>query len=147
MRILQAGRFAATLIVLTSCGSILASTPTATDDFIVRAKEVAERREGSEEGWAGLQEVFTYETVTPQELKLSYGHGACDSTFGARVYETAQVVVVDVDVREDYVQVCTAIMLTDQIGVRLDEPLGTRVVLDSRSGLPASRGTDRDPSE
>lgn len=85
-----------------------------------------------------LQEVQTYETPAPTELRLSYLHGACDTTHGARVHETPEVIVVDVDVRGDHLgnEVCPAIGKIDQIAVTLREPLGRRVVLDSRSGLP-----------
>ncbi|WP_214108031.1 hypothetical protein [Acrocarpospora catenulata] len=87
-----------------------------------------------------MQEAFTYETVTPDELELRYGHGTCDTTHGARVYETSGVVVVDVDVRPEDVTVCNAMMRIDQIKVKLGGALGDRVVLDSSSGLPLLRG-------
>ncbi|MCT9933755.1 hypothetical protein N5079_26430 [Planotetraspora sp. A-T 1434] len=88
-----------------------------------------------------LQEVFTYETPTPYELEMRYGHGTCDTTRGARAYETPHVVVVDVDVR-DNVRVCNAMMRVDRISVKLGGALGDRLVLDSSSGLPLLRGTD-----
>ncbi|GAA3069329.1 hypothetical protein GCM10017600_22560 [Streptosporangium carneum] len=85
----------------------------------------------------GTQEVSTYEVPTPTELRLSYLHGTCDTTYGSRVHETPEAVVVDVDVRhDDGVESCTAMGKTDQIGVTLREPLGRRVVLDSSSGVP-----------
>ncbi|MEU7984721.1 hypothetical protein AB0B56_07660 [Streptosporangium canum] len=84
----------------------------------------------------GIQEVGTYEVLTPTELRLSYLHGTCDTTYGSRVHEGPEAVVVDVDVRRDDVEVCTAMGKTDRIGVTLREPLGRRVVLDSSSGVP-----------
>ncbi|MFD8526422.1 hypothetical protein ACFV0L_03325 [Streptosporangium canum] len=85
----------------------------------------------------GIQEVGTYEALTPTELRLSYLHGTCDTTYGSRVHEGPEAVVVDVDVRrDDDVEVCTLMGKTDRIGVTLREPLGRRVVLDSSSGVP-----------
>ncbi|MEW9529798.1 hypothetical protein [Microbispora sp. NPDC049125] len=84
----------------------------------------------------GTQEVSTYEVRAPAELQLSYRHGTCDTTYGARAYETSEAVVVDVDVRQDDVEFCNAMGKTDTIGVTLREPLGRRVVLDSSSGVP-----------
>ncbi|GAA2857834.1 hypothetical protein GCM10010517_16240 [Streptosporangium fragile] len=85
----------------------------------------------------GIQEVHTYEVRAPAELRLSYLHGICDTTYGSRVHETPEAVVVDVDVRrDDDVEVCPAVGKIDRIGVILREPLGRRVVLDSSSGVP-----------
>jgi hypothetical protein len=63
-------------------------------------------------------------------------HGTCDTTYGSRVHETPEAVVVDVDVRRDDVQFCNAMGKTDQVDIALREPLGRRVVLDSGSGVP-----------
>ncbi|GGS83193.1 hypothetical protein ACFFV7_45615 [Nonomuraea spiralis] len=84
----------------------------------------------------GIQEVSTYELRAPAELRLSYLHGTCDTTYGSRVHETPEAVVVDVDVREDDVELCNAMGKTGRIDVTLREPLGRRVVLDSGSGVP-----------
>ncbi|MFB4268508.1 hypothetical protein [Nonomuraea sp. GTA35] len=85
----------------------------------------------------GFQEVRTYEVRAPTELQLSYLHGTCDTTYGSRVHETPEAVVVDVDVRrDDDVEFCNAMGKTDRIGATLREPLGRRVVLDSSSGVP-----------
>ncbi|OPG07678.1 hypothetical protein [Microbispora sp. GKU 823] len=85
----------------------------------------------------GIQEVHTYEVRTPTELQLSYMHGTCDTTYGSRVRETPEAVVVDVDVRrDDNAEVCTDMGKTDRICVTLRERLGRRVVLDSSSGVP-----------
>lgn len=85
----------------------------------------------------GIQEVRTYEVRAPAELQLSYRHGTCDTTYGSRVQERPEAVVVDVDVRrDDDVEFCNAMGKTDRFGVTLREPLGRRVVLDSSSGVP-----------
>ncbi|NJP93816.1 hypothetical protein HCN51_30980 [Nonomuraea sp. FMUSA5-5] len=89
-----------------------------------------------------VQEVRTYDTPRPAELRLSYLHGTCDTTYGARVHESAQAVVVDVDVREDHVEFCNAMGKTDHIAVTLERPLGRRVVLDYSSGLPLLPDSD-----
>lgn len=88
------------------------------------------------------QEVQTYDTPAPAELRLSYLHGTCDTTHGARVHETPRAVVVDVDVRDDDVEYCNAMGKTDHLGVTLRRPLGSRVVLDYSSGLPLLPGSD-----
>lgn len=90
----------------------------------------------------GIQEVETYEVRAPTDLQLSYLHGTCDTTYGSHVHETAEVVVVDVDVRRDEVEFCNAMGKIDRIGVTLREPLGRRVVLDSSSGLPLLMRSD-----
>ncbi len=90
----------------------------------------------------GIQEVSTYEVRAPAELQLSYMHGTCDTTYGSRVYETPEAVVVDVDIRRDDVNFCNAMGKTDQIDVALREPLGRRVVLDSSSGVPLLSRSD-----
>lgn len=90
----------------------------------------------------GIQEVSTYEVHAPTRLRLSYEHGVCDTTYGARVHETPEAVVVDVDVRDDDVRVCVAMGRTDVAEVTLREPLGRRVVLDSGSGLPVLPESD-----
>ncbi|NUO98892.1 MAG: hypothetical protein HOV96_03660 [Nonomuraea sp.] len=90
----------------------------------------------------GIQEVETYEVRAPAELRLSYLHGTCDTTYGSRAHETPEAVVVDVDVREDDVRACNAMGKIDRIAVTLREPLGRRVVLDSSSGLPLLPGSD-----
>ncbi|MEV4116095.1 hypothetical protein [Nonomuraea sp. NPDC049695] len=90
----------------------------------------------------GVQEVSTYEVRAPTELQLSYQHGTCDTTYGSRVHETPEAVVVDVDVRQDDVEICDAMGKTDRIGVTLREPLGRRVVLDSSSGVPLLSQSD-----
>ncbi|GAA3597431.1 hypothetical protein GCM10022419_095850 [Nonomuraea rosea] len=85
----------------------------------------------------GVQSMITYEVRAPAELRVSYLHGTCDTTYGSRVHETPEAVVVDVDVRrDDDVKFCNAMGKTDQIDITLREPLGRRVVLDSGSGLP-----------
>ncbi|MGI5289892.1 hypothetical protein ACQEVF_42030 [Nonomuraea polychroma] len=91
----------------------------------------------------GIQEVRTYEVHAPTELQLSYLHGTCDTTYGSRVHETPEAVVVDVDVRpDDDVDFCNLMGKTDRIGVTLREPLGRRVVLDSSSGVPLLSQSD-----
>ncbi|MFC5834155.1 hypothetical protein [Nonomuraea insulae] len=84
----------------------------------------------------GIQEVKTYEVRAPTDLQLSFLHGTCDTTYGSRVHETPEAVIVDVDVRQDDVDICNAMGKIDRIGVTLRKPLGRRVVLDSSSGLP-----------
>jgi hypothetical protein len=90
-----------------------------------------------------IQEVGAYEVRTPTELQLSYLHGTCDTTYGSRVHETPEAVVVDVDVRQDDdVKACPDVGKIDRIGVTLREPLGRRVVLDSSSGVPLLAQSD-----
>ncbi|UBU13649.1 hypothetical protein [Nonomuraea gerenzanensis] len=63
---------------------------------------------------------------------------------GPRVYETDQVVVVDMD-EEDAGsgKPCPAILKTDTTTVRLARPLGDRLVLDFGTGLPVLQGLNR----
>ncbi|GAB1820305.1 hypothetical protein [Herbidospora sp. RD11066] len=83
--------------------------------------------------------VSAYEFRSATELRLRYQHGACDTTHGASAYETPEVVVVIVDVRDDDLpdgMGCPLIGREDQIYVTLQAPLGRRVVLDASTGLP-----------
>lgn len=62
----------------------------------------------------GGREVSTYEVRASTELQLSYLHGTCDTTYGSRVHETSEAVVVDVDVRrDDGMEICNAMRKTD----------------------------------
>ncbi|GAA0952414.1 hypothetical protein [Nonomuraea longicatena] len=88
------------------------------------------------------QRVYSYRVVADNELELQYGHNPCTTTHGARVYETSAVVVVDVEVRETDVEHCDEMLHTDPVRTTLDRPLGTRVVLDARSGVPLVPGTE-----
>jgi hypothetical protein len=47
------------------------------------------------------------------------GTCGCPTTYGSRVHETPETVVVDVDVRDDDVDSCTEMGKIDQIGVTL----------------------------
>ncbi|MFC4059082.1 hypothetical protein ACFOWE_12295 [Planomonospora corallina] len=83
------------------------------------------------------EEVTAFAPVPGEDrrLLLTYGHGDCDRTHGARAYETRHLVVVDVDV-ESGDGMCTLRLKIDQITVTLDAPLGDRVLLDAGNGLP-----------
>ncbi|MFI6180899.1 MULTISPECIES: hypothetical protein [unclassified Nonomuraea] len=89
-----------------------------------------------------VEEVLAYDLVAgeSQGLLLRYGYGACETVHGVRVYETDQVVVVDVDEGSArVVQVCPAMLKTATTTVTLARPLGNRLVLDSEAGLPVLR--------
>ncbi|MFI9597552.1 hypothetical protein [Nonomuraea sp. NPDC052265] len=93
-----------------------------------------------------FEEVPAYDLVAgePKKLLLRYGYGACETVHGARVYETDQVVVVDVDKRNARTaQVCLDILKMATTTVTLARPLGDRLVLDSEAGLPVLRGLNR----
>ncbi|MBG0831680.1 hypothetical protein HS041_28530 [Planomonospora sp. ID67723] len=85
----------------------------------------------------GLEEVTSFKTAAgdPRRMRLHYGHGQCDTVHGAHVYESAEVVVVDVDT-ESSGGMCTAMLVLGEITAILDEPVGDRIVLDAESGLP-----------
>ena len=57
----------------------------------------------------GIQEVHTYEVRAPTELPAGYLHRRLPTRrAGSRVHETPEAVVVDVDVRQDDVEICNA---------------------------------------
>lgn len=90
-----------------------------------------------------IEGVMAFDLVAdkPHELLLRYGYGACDTVYGARAYETEQLVVVDVDEKAaNSGEPCPAILKTATTTVRLTRPLGDRLVLDSGAGLPVLRG-------
>ncbi|MFI6455862.1 hypothetical protein ACIBF6_30380 [Streptosporangium amethystogenes] len=87
------------------------------------------------------EEVMAFDLVPekPRELLLQYGHGTCDKIHHARAYETAELVVVDVDTENDG-GACNDMLAVARIAVTLDRPLGDRMLLDSGTGLPVTRG-------
>ncbi|GIH95998.1 hypothetical protein ACFFMN_42140 [Planobispora siamensis] len=101
----------------------------AVDPAAVTARPVAEDDR--------IEQVTSFEALTgdPRRVRLHYGHGRCDAIHGARVHETADVVVVGVDT-EFTGETCPAILVLDEITVTLDAPVGARTVLDAQSGLP-----------
>jgi hypothetical protein len=92
------------------------------------------------------EEVTAFEPVPgkPRDLLLQFGHGACDHIDGVRVHETGDIVVVDVDVTFSGGN-CQAILLFAQTTITLSKPLGNRLLLDSRTGLPPTLGIQRTP--
>ncbi|GAA3510339.1 hypothetical protein FHR32_003450 [Streptosporangium album] len=91
-------------------------------------------------------EVMAFEPVPgkPRDLLLQFGHGACDDIHGARVHETRDIVVVDVDVTFSGGS-CQDILLFAQTTITLSKPLGSRILLDSGTGLPVTLGIQRAP--
>ncbi|WP_344856159.1 hypothetical protein [Planomonospora alba] len=94
------------------------------------------------QGGGEHEEVTAFDPVPgrERELLLRYLHGACDRTYGARAYETRDLVVVDVDVEPTGDGPCPAIGKIDQVTVTLDAPLGDRLLLDAGGGLPVLPG-------
>ncbi|GAT71324.1 hypothetical protein PS9374_07015 [Planomonospora sphaerica] len=101
----------------------------AVDPAVVTARPTAEDD--------GVEEVTSFEAAAddPRRVRLRYGHGQCDAIHGARIHESAEVVVVDVDT-EFIGEWCTLMLVHDEITVALDAPVGDRIVLDAESGLP-----------
>ncbi|MFP3987139.1 hypothetical protein U9R90_06475 [Streptomyces sp. E11-3] len=74
-----------------------------------------------------------------RRLTVVAGYGACDNGPVVTILETTGSVVLigDVDEREDSKDaICTKELLTRQVTVKLDKPLGDRVLLDATTGKP-----------
>lgn len=86
----------------------------------------------------GLQSV----AADGRSVTVRVGHGACDDGPAVDVLETGDSVVLAGTVRGANDGPCTAQLLVDPVTVRLDRPLGERLLLDAFTGKPVtvSRG-------
>jgi hypothetical protein len=88
---------------------------------------------------SGDQEVSDFEVLDERTLLVDYEYGSCTRKpldVRLRVREAPDVVVLGLDVPDQVTGLCAG---TSQLGrdvIRLDEPLGRRVVLDATSRLP-----------
>ncbi|MFI6938760.1 hypothetical protein ACIBI4_05780 [Streptomyces sp. NPDC050418] len=71
-----------------------------------------------------------------RSLTVLAGHGACDDGPAVTTLETDESVVLSASVRGADDGPCTAQLLVEELTVRLQRPLGERVLLDAFTGVP-----------
>ncbi len=72
---------------------------------------------------------------TVREITVTVHHSACDVHYGARGYETGSLVVVSGWGKKKSAKgMCTELLATDKVKVKLDKPLGGRTVVDAATG-------------
>ncbi|MFB8774281.1 hypothetical protein [Streptomyces broussonetiae] len=93
-------------------------------------------------GHGGLWRLPRLVTVAPdgRSLVVAAGHGACDDGPVVDVLETRGSVVLSAHVVGGTDGECPAVMLEKDVTVRLERPLGDRLVLDAVTGRPVPRG-------
>ncbi|MER6946816.1 hypothetical protein ABT294_22560 [Nonomuraea sp. NPDC000554] len=83
--------------------------------------------------------VTDFKVLDERTLLVSYDYGSCGREpldVSPRVREEPDVVVLGIDVPDQGDGPCAGVGLSGQDAIRLDEPLGDRVVLDVASRLP-----------
>ncbi|AJT67773.1 hypothetical protein T261_6157 [Streptomyces lydicus] len=76
-----------------------------------------------------------------REITVTVGHSACDVHFGARQYESKDVVVVSGWGKKKSAKgMCTEMLATDKVKVKLEKPLGGRKVIDAATGKQLAAG-------
>lgn len=68
-------------------------------------------------------------------LKVTVGHGGCDTKYGAHVHETDKLVIVAGWAKKDEkADFCTKQLVKDETEVDLESELGERTVVDAATG-------------
>jgi hypothetical protein len=83
--------------------------------------------------------VTDFKMLNERTLLVSYDYGSCSREpldVRPRLSEEPDVVVLGIDVPDQGGGLCVGVGLSGQDVIRLDEPLGDRVVLEVASGLP-----------
>ncbi|MFF4953631.1 hypothetical protein ACWC2K_32445 [Streptomyces chattanoogensis] len=76
-----------------------------------------------------------------REITVTVGHSACDVHFGARQYESKDVVVVSGWGKKKSAKgMCTEMLATDKVKVKLEKPLGGRKLIDAATGKQLAAG-------
>ncbi|MFI5527924.1 hypothetical protein ACIA8O_05140 [Kitasatospora sp. NPDC051853] len=85
--------------------------------------------------WAGQS--VTYRSVSADGLTVTgqVGRGSCDQALGTEAYETDQVVVLMAELKKSQ-EMCTAVLVSEPVSVRLTRPLDARLVLNLATGTP-----------
>ncbi|SPL93059.1 unnamed protein product [[Actinomadura] parvosata subsp. kistnae] len=87
----------------------------------------------------GGEEVHDYQPLDARTLLVRYSYGVCGREpldVRVRVAEHADVVVLGIDVPDQGSGMCAGVGMSGEGVVRLDRPLGDRVVLNAVSRLP-----------
>ncbi|WP_371782844.1 hypothetical protein [Streptosporangium subroseum] len=84
------------------------------------------------------ERVTDFEVLDERMLSLSYNYGSCGGPLDVtvRVREEPDVVVLGLDVPDQGPGPCAGVGRFGENHIRLNEPLGDRVVLDAITGLP-----------
>ncbi|ARF54836.1 hypothetical protein [Streptomyces gilvosporeus] len=137
---------AAAAVALTGCGTKTqavapASPPIKLDAFQQRAREVVRQwpkvaaQAGHHEAVLPLAGADRPKSKAVREITVTVHHSACDAHYGARSYETGSLVVVSGwGKRKNAKGMCTELLATDKVKVKLDKPLDGRTVVDAATG-------------
>ncbi|MBL1089027.1 hypothetical protein ACWCXK_15685 [Streptomyces sp. NPDC001739] len=78
---------------------------------------------------------------TAREITVTVGHSPCDAHFGARSHESKGLVVVTGwGKRKSSKGMCTEMLATDKVTIRLKDALGDRKVVDAATGKQLLKG-------
>ncbi|UZJ31837.1 hypothetical protein [Streptomyces endophytica] len=76
-----------------------------------------------------------------REITVTVGHSPCDAHFGARSHESKGLVVVTGwGKRKSSKGMCTEMLATDKVTIRLKDALGDRKVVDAATGKQLLKG-------
>ncbi|MFF4605552.1 hypothetical protein ACFY12_22790 [Streptomyces sp. NPDC001339] len=79
--------------------------------------------------------------ASAREITVTVGHSACDARFGARGHEAKGLVVVTGwGKRKSAKGMCTEMLATDKVTVKLQGPLAGRTVVDAATGKQLLKG-------
>ncbi|MCX4586227.1 hypothetical protein [Streptomyces sp. NBC_01481] len=71
-----------------------------------------------------------------RSITLSAGHGSCDEGPAVKVLQTGDNVVLSASIINRAEGACASILFIKEVTVKLDRPLGDRILLDAFSGAP-----------
>ncbi|GAB7034152.1 hypothetical protein AB0G35_00945 [Streptomyces sp. NPDC021749] len=81
------------------------------------------------------------DAAAAREFTVTVGHSACDAHFGARSHESKGLVVVTGwGKRKSSKGMCTEMLATDKVTIRLKDALGDRKVVDAATGKELLKG-------
>ncbi len=76
-----------------------------------------------------------------REITVTVGHSACDARFGARSQESEKLVVVTGWGKKKSAKgMCTEMLATDKVKIKLNDALGDRKVVDAATGKELLKG-------
>ncbi|MBB0243898.1 hypothetical protein FNQ90_07210 [Streptomyces alkaliphilus] len=108
--------------------------------FRERAADIEEEWPGVESLASSSDELWRLEGVVepdPSDTTVTtlVGHGDCDLEWGARVHETEDLIILGGwSVEDPDVEMCTEVLLIDEVEVELDAEVGDRVLVDAVTG-------------
>ncbi|GAU68330.1 hypothetical protein SSP35_07_01320 [Streptomyces sp. NBRC 110611] len=110
-------------------------------DQIVRSWPKVSPVSGRQEALLPLVGADRPKDTSVREITVTVGHSACDARFGARGHEAKGLVVVTGwGKRKSAKGMCTEMLATDKVTVKLRGPLAGRTVVDAATGKQLLKG-------